>query len=146
MKKFIIRMTLFLLFSLVAPCIYLIVRFNLFKADNRLKIGIAEIIVIGIFLSVLVVLIKYYLDGLKTKYSMVKQILQGVIKLILPLCLFLAIIIFLQNNVDIIKQALYVIIPCEFIAIIVNPLPKWCFDNNVEGMGEIFDKIVRKKE
>lgn len=146
MKKFIIRMTLFLLFSLVAPCIYLIVRFNLFQADNRLKIGIAEIIVIGIFLSVLVVLIKYYLDGLKTKYSMVKQILQGVIKLILPLCLFLAIIIFLQNNIDIIKQALYVIIPCEFVAIIVNPLPKWCFDNNVEGMGEIFDKIVRKKE
>ena len=72
MKQLIIRMTLFLLFSLVAPCIYLIVRFNLFNADNRLKIGVAEIIVIGIFLSVLVVLIKYYLDGFNTGLTIIE--------------------------------------------------------------------------
>ena len=145
-QKFSIRMTLFLLFSLIIPSVYLIIKFDLFHATERLKIGIAEIIIIAIFIGVLTVLIKYYIDGLKTKYSMLKQILQGIIKLILPLGLFLLIIIFMQNNIDIIKQALYILIPCEFIAIIVNPLPKWCFDNNVEGMSEIFDKVVRKKE
>lgn len=97
-------------------------------------------------LGVVSVLIKFYLDGMKTKYSLVKQILEGVIKLILPLSLFLIIIIWLGDNIDMIKEALYVIIPCELVAIVVNPLPKWCFDNNIEGISEIADKILHKKE
>ena len=55
-------------------------------------------------------------------------------------------LIWLGDNIAMIKEALYVIIPCEFVAIIVNPLPKWCFENNVDGIVEIADKILSKKE
>ena len=97
-------------------------------------------------IGVVSVLIKFYLEGMKCKYSLFKQILQGVIKLILPLTLLLVSLIWLGDNVNMIKEALYVIIPCEFVAIVVNPLPKWCFDNNIEGISEIADKILSKKE
>ena len=97
-------------------------------------------------LGVISVLIKFYLDGMKTKYSLAKQILQGIIKLILPLVLALSIVIWLGDNVVMIKEALYIIIPCELVAIVVNPLPKWCFENNVEGISEIADKILNKNK
>jgi len=96
-------------------------------------------------LGVISVLIKFYLDGMKCKYSLFKQILQGIIKLILPLLLLLVSLVWLGDNISILKEALYVIIPCELVAIIVNPLPKWCFDNNVDGMSEIADKVLNSR-
>ena len=83
---------------------------------------------------------------MKTKYSLFKQILQGVIKLILPLLLFLIILIFMKDNIKLMIESLLVIIPCEIIAIVVNPLPKWCFENNVNGIIAITDKIFRKED
>lgn len=97
-------------------------------------------------MTAITVLIKFYLDGMKTKYSWFKQVLEGVIKLILPLTLVLLIFLWLGDNIKMVKEALYIIIPCELVAICVNPLPKWCFDNNVEGMGEIADKIFHKNK
>lgn len=67
-------------------------------------------------------------------------------RLILPLTLLLVILIWLGDNVNMIKESLYIIIPCELVAIVVNPLPKWCFDNNVEGLSEIADKILNKNK
>lgn len=32
------------------------------------------------------------------------------------------------------------------IAIVINPFPKWCFDNNVEGLVEIGDRIFHRGE
>lgn len=140
-----VRLVLFLLFSTIAPVTYMVVRFHLFQTTTKLQVGFAGIIVIGILIGIISVLIKFYLDGMKYKYSIVKQILQGIIKLILPLTLLLTIFIWLGDNVYLVKEALYVFIPCELVAIVVNPLPKWCFDNNVEGISEIADKIFKKK-
>ena len=124
----------------------MIVRFHLFQTTTKLQVGLAGIVVIGIMMGVITVLIRFYLDGMKTKYSLLKQILQGIMKLILPLGLLLATLIWLGDNVNMIKEALYIIIPCEMVAIVVNPLPRWCFENNVEGISEIADKIFNKKE
>ena len=124
----------------------MIVRFHLFQTTTKLQVGLAGIVVIGIMMAVISVLIKFYLDGMKCKYSLFKQILQGIIKLILPLTLLLVILVWLGDNVNIIKESLYIIIPCELVAIIVNPLPKWCFENNVEGISEIADKILNKNK
>ena len=141
-----VRLVLFLLFSTVAPITYLIVRFHLFQTTTKLQVGLAGIVVIGIMIGIISVLIKFYLEGMKTKYSLTKQILQGIIKLILPLTLLLVSLIWLGDNIDMIKEALYIIIPCELVAIIINPLPKWCFDNNIEGLSEIADKILSKNK
>jgi len=122
------------------------VRFHLFQTTTKLQVGLAGIAVIGIMLGVISVLIKFYLEGMKCKYSLFKQILQGILKLILPLTLLLVTLIWLGDNVAMIKESLYIIIPCELVAIVVNPLPKWCFENNVEGLSEIADKILHKED
>lgn len=145
MKKFVIRLSLFLLFALIGPCVYLIVKFDLFKTTSKLQVGIWGIVVISMLLGVVGVLIKYYIEGMKAKYSLLKQILLGVIKLILPLVLCLVVITWLDDNINLIKEFLYILIPCELVAIVINPLPKWCFENNVEGIGEIADKILHKE-
>lgn len=145
-KKFVIQLCLFCLFSIIIPITYLTIRFNLFQVTSQLQIGLWGIIVIGILIGGLSVLVKYYLDGMKTKYSILKQILQGVIKLILPLLLALVILVFLKDNVILVIEALVIIIPCELVAIVINPFPKWCYDNNVDGIVAIADKILRKDD
>ena len=143
-NKFIILFITFILFSIIAPCIYLIVRFNLFTQASKLQIGFWGFVVFGIIIIVINILANMYLEGLKTKWHIGKQIVSGFCRFILPMVLVLLIITWLRDNLSYIIEALYVIIPCECVAIIVNPLPKWCFENNVEGLGEIVDKVFKR--
>lgn len=142
-KQFTILFCLFLLFSVGVPIAYLCIRFNLFK-DKTLAISMGGILVFGILLAVLGVMIKYYLDGMKTKYSFLKKILQGTLKVILPLALLTFIMVYIGDNITFIKEALFIITPCEALAVIINPLPKWCFDNNIDGLAKISDKIFKR--
>lgn len=138
------KLILFLTFSVVAPTTYMVLRFNLFS-ETKMRVGIGGIIVFAIMLGTISALIKYYLAGMKTKYSFLKQLLQGMLRVVLPLVIALFVVIFLSDNMSLVKEALIVLIPSELIAIIFNPFPKWCFDNNVEGLGEIAEKIFKKK-
>lgn len=143
-NKFIILFITFILFSIVAPCIYLIVRFNLFTQASKLQIGFWGFVVFGIIIVAINILANMYLEGLKTKWHIGKQIVSGFCRFILPMILVLLIITWLRDNLSYIVEALYVIIPCECVAIVVNPLPKWCFYNNVDGLGEIIDKVFKR--
>lgn len=145
-KAFIIRFIIFLVFALIGPAVYLIVRFNLFETTSKLQIGLWGVILFGILIAVISVLIKFYLDGMKSKYSLIKQIVSGICKLILPLTLVLILLVWMKDNINLVIESLCVIIPCEFIAIIVNPLPKWAFDNNIEGLGEFVDGVLAKRK
>lgn len=144
-NKFIILFITFILFSVIAPCVYLSIRFNLFTQTSKLQIGFWGFVVFGIIIIAINILANMYLEGLKTKWHIGKQIVSGFCRFILPMILVLLIITWLRDNLSYIIEALYVIIPCECVAIIVNPLPKWCFENNVEGVGEIVDKVFKRK-
>lgn len=144
-QNFLIRLFSFLFISIIAPATYLIVRFNLFQCTSKLQIGLWGCIVFLILGITIKILISFYLEGMKTKYSIWKQIITGVSKLILPLLTLLVLLVWLKDNIGLLIETLAVLIPCELIAIIINPLPKWCFDNNVEGIGEIADRIFAKK-
>ena len=137
------RLILYCLFSMIAPCAYLIIRFNLFTTEKKVKIGFWGVVMIAIVFIVSALMMKFYLAGLKTKFSYFKQIVEGLIKFIMPLVILLLIFILIGNNIALLKEALFVIIPCETIAVFINPFPKWCFDNNIEGIGEIFKKVVK---
>ena len=111
------------------------------------------LIAIVIVFSVLGFMIRYYVSGLKTKHTLLKQVLNGFTKVILPISLILLIAIFFKNknevfiqNIDNFIITMWVVLLCESVAVVVNPLPKWAFDNNVEGLSEIADKIFTKKE
>lgn len=150
-KEFIIRLSMFLLFALVLPITYISVRCKLWEQTTTISFWF--ILLTIIIVMVVAVLIKYYLDGMKTKYSYTKQILTGVIKVILPLGAILLLAIWYKGKAEWIVEhtnlfieILGVVLASETVAIVVNPLPKWAFNNNVEGLVEITDKILHKEE
>lgn len=150
-KRFWIQFAIFASVSFLTPMVYLIVRYNLFQPTTTtgVSIGFWGIVVIGILMCAVAVLVKFYLEGMKTKWSWAKQVIEGFVKLILPLAFVLFVLIWLGDNIGLVKEGLYVIIPCEAVGICVNPLPKWAFDNNVEGIGDIAESVfkrVNKKE
>lgn len=151
MKKFWIKLIVFLLFSLVIPCAYLSIRFELFKSKQIITLPIWAIIILAILTAVMCIFIKYYLSGLKTRYSLIKQVLEGFIKIIVPVAFILFVVIWfkgkgewLLQQTNTIIEVLSVFLISWSVAIVVNPLPKWAFDNNVEGLSEIADKIFHK--
>lgn len=143
-KVFALQLALFLAFCLVIPVIYFAIRFNLFTQITKTQIGLWGVILIIIIFAIVVVLIKFYLAGLKTKWTLLKQIVEGLVKLILPLIVVQALLILMKNDIDKLVECMWVFLPCELVAIVVNPLPKWCFDNNVDGLGEITDKVFKR--
>ena len=50
----------------------------------------------------------------------------------------------LVDNINLFIEAISVILGFETVAIIINPLSKWAFDNNVDGIVSIADKIFKK--
>lgn len=150
-KKFTIKLILFLFFSIIVPCAYITIRFNLFTSKNAISLW--GIIIICLIFLTISVLIKYYLAGMKTKWSYLKQLLEGFCKIILPIIVILVITIFLKmklqwlcDNMNLFIEVLIVILASEIIAVVINPLSKWAFDNNVQGLIEITDKIIKKGE
>lgn len=134
---------LFLLIA-IAPIIYLIIRYRLFEVKTTVQLNLWQIVAI-LFFGIVITTIGYYcVSALKTKYFWWKQIVVGVVKLIIPLSIALVITTWLSNNINILKEFLIVTIICESIAIVINPLPKWCFENNIEGLVEIGDKVFHR--
>ena len=143
---FILRLCVFLIFAIVVPFCYITIKYDLFKPTTGVQFGFWGIFAFGLLCIVVASLIKYYLNAMKTKYSYLKQILKGTIQIVLPLTLVIIVCSYLRDNLDLVLEAIYVIMPCEIIAIAVNPLPKWCYDNNVDGIVEISEKVFRKKK
>ena len=148
-KEFIIRFALFLTFALLFPITYITVRCKLYRQTTTLSFWFLLLIIIVVIVTM--VLIKYYLDGMKTKYSFFKQILSGTIKVLVPLAIVLFGAVWFKGKAEWIVEhtnlfieVIGVILASEVVAIVVNPLPKWAFDNNVDGLVEITDKILHK--
>lgn len=142
--KFGVRLALFITFALIIPFLYLTIRFNLWTSgsdNNSLKIGLWGVIALGVFMGTIIYLIHIYLSSLKTKYSYLKQVLEGFCKVIIPLVIGLALCVWLKDNINLMIETLAILIVCEGVAIFINPLPKWCFDNNVEGLQEIVSSL-----
>lgn len=129
----------------LAPVVYLIVRFNLFQTKSEIQINLWTIVAVIVLVGVLSTIIHYCIASLKTKYFWWKQILVGFVKVILPLILILFVVTWLAENMVIMQEVLKVIILCEAVAIVINPFPKWCFDNNIDGLVEITDKLFHRE-
>lgn len=148
-KKFIAELSAFITLAIIAPIAYLAIRFRLFSSGKNVSIwGLIAIIIVAISG---ITLIRYYISGLKTRWTRTKQILEGIVKVIAPLGIALAFSVWLKlkgewlmNQANLLIECFSVIMACEMVAIVINPLPKWAFDNNVEGLQEICDKVFHK--
>lgn len=142
--KFWIKMSITAVFGILIPLLYLIIRHNLFQTQIKITLGLWGLIAILFVALAITVLIKFYVSGLKTKWTLGKQIVEGFVKLIMPIAIFIVALNILKDYSNQLLEFCWVLIPCEIIAVIVNPLPKWAFDNNVEGLGEITDKVFSR--
>ena len=107
-KRFWIQFAIFASVSFLVPMVYLIVRYNLFQPTTTtgVSIGFWGIVVIGILMCAVAVLVKFYLEGMKTKWSWAKQVIEGFVKLVLPLLFVLFVLIWLGDNIGLVKEAL----------------------------------------
>ena len=148
-KIFIIRAILWSLFAAVIPFVFIGWRYDLFKKAGSLQLsgwGMIGIIIVFIFI---IALVKYIKAGFP-EWSMLKQILNGVIKVLLPIGVLLALCMGIKSNIEYFTQALSLVLLSEAIAIPVNPFPKWVYEKSkgkFESMIDLFaNKINNKKE
>ena len=133
-KIFWVRAILWALFACFIPVAFIGWRYDLVKQVGSLQLsgwGLFGIIIIFVFLYVVV---KYIRAGF-VEWSMIKQIINGVVKVVLPLGALLALCIGLRNNIDIFIQSLSCVLLSEVIAIPINPFPEWVW-NKTQGRFE----------
>ena len=142
------------LFACVLPFVFIVWRFKLFQSISKIQIGgwgmIAILIVVVFVFSVL----KYVRIALNAKHTMVGQILGGVCKVVLPLLAALCILYSVRDNVSLMIQVLGCVTICETIAIPINPLPKWAYEQQKDVRAEerkeatdyLIDKFFNKKK
>lgn len=142
-KIFIIRVILWTIFACGIPVGFIGWRYKLFDKVGKLQLSGWGIIAIIILLVFLYILIKYIKAGF-VEWSMLRQIVDGVAKVIFPLGALLAICISLRNSVDIFIQALSCVLLSEVIAIPINPFPEWIWKKSKGRFEGMVDFVATK--
>ena len=147
--KFIVRIAVWAMFSCVIPICFIAWRYNLFHKVGTLQLsgwGLIAIVIIFVFIYSVV---KYIKAGF-VEWSMLKQIISGVVKVVLPLGALLALCVSLRDNLDVFIQALGCVLMCEVIAIPLNPFPEWVWKKSkgrFEGMVDfVADRFYNRGE
>lgn len=148
-KIFMVRAILWALFSCAIPVGFIGWRYDLFRQAGSLQLsgwGLIGTIIIIIFLYVVV---KYVRAGF-VEWSLTKQIIDGVVKIILPIGAILAVTISIRNNLDVFIQSVSCALISEVIAIPLNPFPEWVW-KKTKGRFEsavdfVADRFYNKKE
>jgi hypothetical protein len=141
--KFWIRFALWTCFSLIIPVLFIGFRYSIFSQLSKLSFSGLGIIAIVIILVFLIVLIKY-IQAYFIEWSMTKQVINGVLKVILPLGTILALLVGVKNNIDVFIQALGVVLVSEVIAIPLNPFPEAIYKKTKGKYESLIDYAVNK--
>jgi len=142
-QKFIVRLVFWVIFALIVPVGFIIFRYDLFTRISTVQFGGWGMLAVIIIFIFLIVVGKYIKKGSK-KYSMPIQILNGVIKVILPLVAIYLILVNIKDSIDLFLQSLAVCIVSEAIAIPINPMPKWVSDQNEGQMNDTIDYFFKR--
>ena len=123
-------------------------RYDLFRKAGELQLsgwGFIGVIIIFVFLHTLA---RYIKAGF-VEWSMAKQILNGIVKVLIPLGALLAVCMSIRANIDYFVQALSMTMLCEAAAIPVNPFPEWVYKKSqgrFESMMDLFADKMKQKE
>ena len=129
-REFWIKFALYVLFGAIIPFMFLVWRFNLFGKASKIQIGgwgLFGIMFLGIFFAKTIKVVRMGLP-----YSLITQILEGVIKVLIPLGVAALAAFYLRNVMQQLFQFLCITFICETIAIVVNPLPKWLYEHQLD--------------
>lgn len=148
-KVFAARVFAWALFSCAAPVCFIGWRYDLFKEAGSLQLSGWGLFGVVIIVAFLYTVIKYIQAGF-SEWSMTKQIINGVLKILLPIAAVLAVCIGIRSQLDYFIQSLCCVLICEAAAIPINPFPKWVYEKS-KGRFEstvdfIADRFNKKKE
>jgi hypothetical protein len=140
-KIFALRVFLWSLFSCIIPVCFIGWRYSLFSKVGKIQLsgwGLIAIIIVFVFVYVLT---KYIRAGF-VEWSMLKQVIDGVIKIVIPLGALLAICLGLRNSLDCFIQSLSCVILSEVVAIPLNPFPEWVWNKSKGRFEGIIDFVA----
>lgn len=143
-----LRFAFWCLFACVLPFCFIVWRFDLFATTTKMNLGGWGIIAIGVVAIFAISLMRYVAKGMK--HSMTKQIINGVCKIIIPLVLCYIIVYWLRDETKNCMQVLGCVTLCELVAIPINPMPEWKFNNHISeqdaAMDKLWDKFFSRKD
>lgn len=140
-REFWTKLSLYALFGGIIPFMFLIWRFELFGKTSKVQVGgwgLFAILFIGVFF---VKTIKAVSKGIP--YSIISQILDGVVRVIIPLLIAAFACWYLKDTMKQLFQFLWLTIFCESIAIVINPIPKWLHEQGIEEKEATLTRILK---
>jgi len=144
LKEFWIKFALWTLFACLLPIIFIVWRYDLFTKATSIQFGGWGLLAI-VILCVFVFAILRYVGKAFSRWSMTKQVILGIAKIIVPLVALYAALYSIRNSIDLFLQALAVVIACETIAIPINPFPKWVYEQTQGQTEDIIDYALAKR-
>lgn len=142
-KTFIARLIAYITIGLLLPCggiAGICVMDGVDFTSSSLGLWALLIIVVaGLFITST---LKWVYKGIK--FSLFKQVIGGVLRIILPLTLVLFGAMAIKENIETLIKILSVVIGCEAVAIAINPLPEWYYKTKGEEMESVVDMAVDK--
>ena len=139
--KLLINFSIYCLFGGILPFLFLAWRFELFKKVSKISIGgwgLVAVIFAFVFVTVTVNKIK---DGMP--YSYTKQVIDGISKVVLQLFLGAFCIYYMKDLMEELFQFFCILILCETVAVLVNPIPQWQHENNIERQESSVKKFLQ---
>lgn len=138
---FITRAIIFALL-LISPAVYIFVKYECRNFTS--KVALSGWAILGLLLLVVGVFIffKYLVFG--GKWSYWKQVVKGVIKVLIPFALVVGLIML---SINYLKELLYVVIfsgVCYFSAYLVNPFPEWTYKKTLGETQDVMELAFRK--
>ena len=139
-KVFAIRLILYILIGIVLPIGFLAWRFDLFQTVTKVSFSMWGVIAIVTFIVLVLGLFKGLKKGMKP--GIAKQVIDTICSVTLPLVIVAIVFEWLSDFSTEFVQFLIVLIICETIAGIVNPIPQWELENNIEATENIVQRII----
>ena len=143
-KVFVFRAIIFSLFACIVPFVFIAWRYSIFNVNKNPKIsltgwGFVGIIIVFFFIRYMVLVIKKSIP-----HSLLAQVVNGFIKVLMPLILVYVIIGALESGLYLFKQALIITIISEAIAVVINPFPQYMYEKGVEDIEGLMDLAIKK--
>ena len=138
--QLVLRLLLYYAFGGIIPFGFLVWRFELFQKSSDIAFGgwgLLAVFFISLFTIKTVRAIQKDMA-----YSFAKQILSGVSHIVLPLLLATFCIYYMRDIMTELFQFFCIVTVCEFAAVLMNPLPRWEHENNVEKSESTIKKVI----
>lgn len=138
-----IRFAVWIVCSLILPIAFINYRYELFSKVSKITLS-GWCLLVGVIVFVFsIILVRYILHS--AKYSYFKQVIKGAVFLILPLLFVIYCLYCCRDTIDQLVQVLSFCCLSWVVAIAVNPMPKWTYEQSKGEQEEFINYVLDKR-